>query len=124
MLKAYNLSTRLRIIADIIILTLIIIITQRWLINDNGTFVSDTQLVIIIGSLGLWFFSARTFGLYEDFREIPFSQEWIVFLKTQVLYALLVSFMFFSFFNQYPYSRSHILIHCSLIFVFSLYRNY
>ena len=96
MLKAYNLSTRLRIIADIIILTLIIVITQNWLINADGGLVSDTQLVIIIGSLGLWFFAARTFGLYEDFREIPFSQEWIVFLKTQVLYSLLVSFMFFA----------------------------
>jgi putative colanic acid biosynthesis UDP-glucose lipid carrier transferase len=118
MLKAYNLSTRLRIIADIIILTLILVITQNWLINVNGSFLSDTQLVIIFASLVLWFFAARTFGLYEDFREIPFSQEWIIFFKTQVLYSLLVSFMFFLFFNKYPYSRSHILIHCSLIFVF------
>src|SRR6478735_2880233 len=103
MRKAYNLSTQLRMIADMIILSLIIIFIQNRLIQDEVQFLSSTKLIIVFISVTIWFFSARTLGLYEDFREIPFSHEWIVFLKTLVLYSLLVSFIFFTFLNKYPF---------------------
>ncbi len=117
MQKSYNLTTRVKIISDFLILALIIIFIQHSLIDNGDSFFSNTQLVIVLVSLVAWFYPARSFGLYEDFREKPFSQEWIAFLKTLALYSLLVSFIFFQFLNKYPYSRSHIVFHCSLIFI-------
>ncbi|HLO80511.1 MAG TPA: undecaprenyl-phosphate glucose phosphotransferase [Chitinophagaceae bacterium] len=112
-----NLSTRVKIIADLVIIALIVALVQNWLIVNEGHFLTNSKLAIVLASLATWFFCARVFGLYEDFREIPFSQEWIVFCKTFVLYSLLISFVFFAFLIKHPFSRSHIVMHCSLMFV-------
>lgn len=117
MQKVYDLSTRIKIISDLLILALIISFIQNSLIDDAASFFSSTKLVIVFVSLVAWFYPARAMGLYEDFRDRPFSQEWIAFLKTLALYSLVISFIFFQFLNKYPYSRSHIVFHCSLIFI-------
>lgn len=116
MQKSYDLSTKIKIISDLLVLALIVFFIQNSLINDGGYLFSSTKLVIVFVSLLAWFYPARTLGLYEDFRNKPFAQEWIVFLKTLALYSLLISFIFFQFLNKYPYGRSHIVFHCGLVF--------
>ena len=117
MRNIYTPSARAKIIADLLLLALIILSIQDRLVLPDAKLFSSTNLLIIFFSLGCWFFSARSMGLYKDFRTIPFSFEWIVFLKALVLYSLLVSFIFFQFLKEYPFNRTHLVLHCALIFI-------
>jgi putative colanic acid biosysnthesis UDP-glucose lipid carrier transferase len=116
MQKVYHFSIRSKIIADLAVLASIILILQSIYFSDTQ-FLSSTNISILFFSLGIWLFSARTSGLYNDFREKPFSIEWIAFLKSLVLYGLLVSFLLLFFYKDHLYNRPLIVLHCSLIFV-------
>jgi putative colanic acid biosynthesis UDP-glucose lipid carrier transferase len=114
--RASKLSIRGKILADLLVLTLILVIVQSSLTEITSTF-SRTDLTILFICLSCWLFSGRMLGLYSDFRMKPFSIEWVVFLKSLVLYTLLVSFTFAQFFNQFHFSRQKLLLHGSLIFI-------
>jgi putative colanic acid biosynthesis UDP-glucose lipid carrier transferase len=101
-------------LADLTLLALIIVLVQDGL-NDESLF-SSAQLAFLFASLICWLLSARTLGLYGDFRMKPFSIEWVVFLKTLLLYTLVISFIIFQFLNKHPLNRHQLLLHCLLIF--------
>lgn len=109
-------SAKTKIIADLCVLALIILTLQN-IFFKSAQFLSSTNIFILFICLGIWIFSARTSGLYNDFREKPFSYEWIAFLKSLVLYGLLVSFLLLFFFKDHLYSRRLLVLHCSLIFI-------
>jgi putative colanic acid biosynthesis UDP-glucose lipid carrier transferase len=113
--RASNVLIRGKIFADLSLLTLINYIAQSNL-NDQGFF-SRSGLLLFFASLVCWMFSARAAGLYHDFRVKPFSQEWVAFIKSLILYTLLISFIFFHFLNQHFFGRPHMMLHCSLIFI-------
>lgn len=118
MQKVLNFGSRTRIIADLSLLTFILIATQSLYSIDGYNFVEGPNLSILFSCLVCWLLAAKSLGLYNDFRSKPFSSEWVVFLKTLVLYTLVVSFIFFLFFGNLPYIRYILSVHCALIFVF------
>ncbi|MEI6947313.1 undecaprenyl-phosphate glucose phosphotransferase [Paraflavisolibacter sp. H34] len=117
MRKLPLISVRARILCDLLALSLCILATQRFLFKDYGGLLANHNMLILMTGLGCWLFSARTSGLYNDFREKPFSFEWIVFLKAFVLYSLLITCILFLFFHEYLFSRRLVIFHCSLLFV-------
>ena len=118
MQKVLNFGSRTRIIADLAVLTFILIATQSLYSIDGYNFFEGPSLSILFSCLACWLLAARSLGLYNDFRSKPFSSEWVVFLKTLVLYTLVVSFIFFLFFGNLPYIRYILSVHCALVFVF------
>ncbi|HEY1115424.1 MAG TPA: undecaprenyl-phosphate glucose phosphotransferase [Chitinophagaceae bacterium] len=110
-------SIRIKAIADLLLLALIIICVESSLINNGNGFLFNFNLIILSTSLACWLVSARASGLYNDFRDKSFSIEWVVFLKSLVLHTLLTSFIFFQLFKQGPFNGQHLLLHSFLIFV-------
>lgn len=123
MQRVLNFGSRTRIISDLAILTFILIATQSFYSTEDYNFFEGSNLSILFNCLTCWFIAARSLGLYNDFRSKPFSYEWVVFFKTLVLYTLVVSFIFFLFFNNLPFIRNILTLHCVMIFVFAPFQK-
>ncbi|HEX2847744.1 MAG TPA: undecaprenyl-phosphate glucose phosphotransferase [Chitinophagaceae bacterium] len=117
MQRTYNSSTKVKIAADLVILTLITLFVQERIMPASLDMFSSARLLIIFLSLGGWFISARALGLYKDYRAISFSFEWIAFLKTLIIYSLLTSFLFSQVVKEHPYTLGQLTLQSTLIFV-------
>jgi putative colanic acid biosynthesis UDP-glucose lipid carrier transferase len=117
MQTSYRPSIRGKITADLLLVALIF-----FAVRGNIIFISDTysshNLALVLMLMITWFFSGRIMGLYQDFRIKPFSMEWISFLKTQIVFSLLVSFLLFFVLQNYPFSRTQLVTYFALLFVF------
>jgi putative colanic acid biosysnthesis UDP-glucose lipid carrier transferase len=116
MQRINNPSTRVKITSDLVFLGLIMLFIQNGFTQSTDVLSSD-KLLTIFFSMGCWFISARAMGLYKDFRAIPFSFEWTVFLKTLIIYGLLTTFIFSQVFKSQPFELSTLLYETSLIFL-------
>lgn len=116
MQRSNKFSIRLMIAADVAILALIILFIQSIYFDKSQTF-SVTNVIILFFSLGIWIYASRFAGLYADFRDKPFSYEWIAFLKALIFYGVLATCFLFLFFKDHPYNRRHLVLHCSLLFI-------
>ena len=116
MQRVLNFGSKPRTIADLILLFILLITVQRTYAADNYLFFDGAALGILLTSLSCWYISGRTLGLYSDYREKPFSTEWVAFLKTFITYSLVVSFIFFLFFKDYYNIRRILYMHCALVF--------
>jgi len=117
MQRVSSFSTRGKVLADLLMLTLIGIAVQSNLFNNKELSFSDTNLVVLLTSLTTWFISARAMDLYADFRLRPFSIEWIVFLKALVLYTLVGSFLSFQLIRYNPIGHWDLLLNSFLMFI-------
>lgn len=117
MQRAYNPSIRAKITADLLLLALIILSIQKFYQPSDLELFSSTNLLMGVCSLGCWFISARAIGLYKDFRAISFSYEWVVFLKTLIIYSLITSFVFTQVLKEYPFELIQLVLQSSLIFI-------
>jgi len=115
--SSYNPSIRAKILADLIVLALIILSVQGTFVLPDSNLLSSGNFLIISLSLACWFFSARSMGLYKDFRAVPFSFEWTVFLKTLIIYSLVTSFLFSQVIKEYPFNLNLLFLQSTLIFV-------
>lgn len=114
MQRTYLPSIQVKILADLLVLSLIFVFMQH---TSSGHLSYYTNVIIVITSIATWFFSARFVGLYKDYRTIPFSIEFTEFLKTLTLYSLLGSFITFILFKGIPFSRADLLFHCMLVLI-------
>lgn len=117
MQRAYNPSIRIKITADLLLLALIILSIQKFYQPSELQLFSSTNLLMGVCSLGCWFISARAIGLYKDFRAISFSYEWVVFLKTLIIYSLITSFVFTQVLKEYPFELFQLILQSSIIFI-------
>jgi putative colanic acid biosysnthesis UDP-glucose lipid carrier transferase len=116
MLRNSRLLNRGKMFADLALLGLIMTLIPGYLDETENPY-SGLHFVIVATALFCWLFSARTLGLYGDFRMKPFSVEWVVFLKSFVLYILLTSFIFSQLLNQHSFSRKQLLLQFFLMLV-------
>lgn len=114
--RAYNPSIRVKILVDLVTLLFIITVLKSEPLSF-ATFLSGNVFFSLSLNLGCWFFAARSAGLYKDFRAIPFSYEWVVFLKALILYTLVTSFLFSQVFKQISFEIGQLLFQCAAIFV-------
>lgn len=99
-----------KILADFCSIALIILLLQNWVYPS--VFLLTLSITFVC-----WFLSARTLGLYKDFRNRPFSIEATAFVKAMILYTLVMSFVTFQIFNQFPFSRRELFFHCAAMFL-------
>ncbi len=117
MQRVLNFGLRPRIITDLTLLSLLLITIQRYYAGGAYPFFESTTVGVLLTCLSCWYIAGRAFGLYIDYREKPFSTEWIAFLKTFIIYALVVSFIFFLFFKDHTFIRRILYMHCALVFL-------
>ena len=117
MQRVLNFGSRLRTIADLTLLSVLLILIQYYYSNAEYHFFDSKTIGIISSCLLCWYLTARSLGLYIDYREKPFSAEWVAFFKTFIVYSLVVSFIFFLFFKDHFYIRRILYVHCSILFV-------
>ncbi|MCF1715266.1 undecaprenyl-phosphate glucose phosphotransferase [Flavihumibacter sp. RY-1] len=114
--STYNPSTRLKISADLGFLSVIYFITHSYF-QPGIDVLSNTSWLALGLSLFSWFIAGRSMGLYKDFRAIVFSIEWTVFVKSLLLYSLIISFVLTLLVNGYPFRMMQLLTQVTLIFI-------
>ena len=87
MYKPSTFLTQSKIIADILVLTLVVLFVEQRHVSNS--LLTGSVLILLITSLVSWLFSASVLGLYNDFRRKPLSIESVVLLKAIILYILL-----------------------------------
>lgn len=110
-----TLFNRGKIVADILVLTALII-SRNTLLSADQQILSAPNLTVFFTCLCCWMISARLTGLYHDYTSTPISVEWVVFLKALVFYTLSISFVFFQFSAHFHFRTLQVLLHCTLIF--------
>lgn len=116
MQRLYNPSVKTKITADLLTLGVIILYIQERQLQTGYQLFSSLNLLMLGLSLGCWFVCARALGLYKDFRAIPLSFEWVIFLKTFIIYGLVTSFVFSQILKEYHFQLSSFLFQCALVF--------
>jgi putative colanic acid biosysnthesis UDP-glucose lipid carrier transferase len=115
MLRESAFLVRIKIIADVLLLTSIIIVTGVAEFQ-NGIFTPST-FTFVITNLLCWVFTARAFGLYSDLRMKPISIEWVMFLKAFGIFTLVKSFIFFQVLDNFSFGKYPFFLNSALIFV-------
>lgn len=111
-----TLSIRTKMTADLVMLLLIMFTAHLWQKNPES-FIAGDNLVTVFSGLTFWALSARMMGLYKDYRETPFSIEWVSFLKTLLLYAMISALAFMLFLKEYGFNRKEMVIQLTLLFL-------
>ncbi len=114
MLRESSLLVKIKVTADILLLTAILFATNIAEI-ETASFSPLTFTFIIINLIS-WILTARGFGLYSDLRMKPISIEWVMFLKSFGIFTLLTSFVFFQVLKTYPFGQYPFLLNSALIF--------
>jgi len=117
MQRVLNFGSKLRTITDLTLLSLLLVTVQYYYATGDYHFFDSTTFGVISTSLLCWYITARSTELYIDYREKPFSAEWVAFFKTFIIYSLVVSFIFFLFFKDYLFIRRILYVHCTAMFV-------
>lgn len=113
-----------RLFLDCCILTIAFSLTREYISGKGDIFFSRFNLLLLLASFFIWYFVATINHLYDDFRNILFSYEFIAFLKTTILHSAIVTFLFFYFFNNYPYPRTFILVYTAISFLLILLQKF
>ncbi|WP_290795063.1 undecaprenyl-phosphate glucose phosphotransferase [Flavihumibacter sp. UBA7668] len=104
-----------KIFFDLVFVSVILFLVRSNLFLDAGAF-SINNLFISLICMIAWFLVGRSMGLYEDYRNTQFAIEWIAFLKTILLYSLIVSCLFYFVLSQVAFGRAHLFIHFATLF--------
>jgi putative colanic acid biosynthesis UDP-glucose lipid carrier transferase len=115
MLRESSFLVRVKIAADIVFLTFIIITTGAAMFQNN--LFTPSTFTFVITNLICWIFTARAFGLYHDLRMKPISIEWVMFLKAFSIFTLLKSFIFFQVLDNFSFEKYPFFLNSLLIFV-------
>jgi putative colanic acid biosysnthesis UDP-glucose lipid carrier transferase len=84
--------------------------------NEAALFTSYTVTLSFITSV-CWLLIGASSGLYQDLRVRPFSYEWALFIRTLIIYTLIISFISFQFYKSQLYIRWTVGIQCLFIFL-------
>jgi len=114
MSQTLNTYIRGKIGADLIMLSCITLSFHKYF---YGEFFSLSSISMTFISMLIWLIVGALSGLFGDIRSSGISLEIVLFLKTFVLYACIVSLLSFQLTSKFPTMRWHMIQHCSLIFL-------
>ena len=115
--KLLTLSTRTKLTVDLLLLAGSIILIQYALNGTETAVFTRYSVSLSFIATVCWLLVGASSGLYQDFRVKPFSYEWVLFVKTLVIYTLIISFISFQFYKSQLYIRWIIGIHWLFIFL-------
>lgn len=114
MLRESSFLIRIKIVADILLITAIVLSTR--LPGFQPYSLSQPVFICVVVNLLCWLFTARAFGLYHDLRMKPISVEWIMFLKAFGIFTLIKSFVFFQLLNDFSFEKYPFFLNSLLLF--------
>jgi putative colanic acid biosysnthesis UDP-glucose lipid carrier transferase len=115
MLRESSFLIKIKVTADVLLLTAIVI-TTRFAEFQSSFFSQSISMVVAVNIL-CWLFVARAFGLYNDLRMKPISIEWVMFLKAFGIFTLVKSFIFFQLLSNFSFEKYPFFINSVLIFL-------
>lgn len=115
--KVLTLSTRTKLTVDLLLLAGSIILIQYVLNGSEAALFTRYTVSLSFIATVCWLLVGASSGLYQDFRVKPFSYEWVLFIKTLIIYTLIISFISFSFYKSQLYIRWIVGFHCVFIFL-------
>lgn len=110
------LSSKTKLTCDVLLLIASIPLFQEILYNHQPIS-RNASMALVLLSILTWVITGTFTGLYRDYRKTPFSFEWVVFIKTLLIYTLVISFISFQFFKTLLYIRWIIFFQCGFIFL-------
>lgn len=116
MKASHTINFLLRLLMDYLVLMLAFLCTYQYIFGWGEVFFSVPNLLLLAISIIAWPIIGMSVHLYEEFRTRSFSYEFIAILKTTLLHTCFFTFLFFYFFEYYPYPRTFTLIYALLIF--------
>lgn len=115
MLRESSFLIKIKVAADLLFLTAIIIATRFGEFEQD--FFSQSIFICVAVNLLCWLFTARAFGLYNDLRMKPISIEWVMFLKAFAIFTLIKSFIFFQVLDDFGFEKYPFFLNSFLIFM-------
>jgi Undecaprenyl-phosphate glucose phosphotransferase len=116
MYKSLTLSARTKLFVDLLLFAGSFFCIQQ-VLNGNGAIFTRYTVSLCFLATVSWLLVGVSSGLYQDFRTKPFSYEWVLFIKTLIIYTLVISFISFQFYKSQMYIRWIVGIHCAFIFL-------
>jgi putative colanic acid biosynthesis UDP-glucose lipid carrier transferase len=117
MYKSLTLSARTKLTVDLLLLAGSFFLIQRVLNGSEAAMFTRYTVSLCFLVTVSWLLVGASSGLYQDLRIKPFSYEWVLFIKTLVIYTLIISFISFQFYKSQLYIRWIIGIQCAFIFL-------
>lgn len=115
MLRESSFLIRIKVAADLILLSLIIALTR--FTDFQNHFFSRSIFVYFFVNIVCWLITARAFGLYNDLRMKPISVEWVMFVKAFSIFTLVKSFLFFQVLEDFSFQNYPFVLNSILIFI-------
>lgn len=112
-----SLNLFIRLLIDYAVLLCAFLGARQYIFMLGDVMMSGFNWVLLGISLLAWTITGFSLHLYEDFRTRSFSYEFIAILKTTLLHACFITFLFFYCFKFYPYPRTFALLYSGLLFV-------
>jgi putative colanic acid biosysnthesis UDP-glucose lipid carrier transferase len=114
MLRESSFLIKIKVVADVLLLTLIVVATRFPEFQIN--YFSPPIFIVFAVNVLCWLFTARAFGLYNDLRMKPISIEWVMFLKAFGIFTLVKSFIFFQLLHDFSFEKYPFFLNSLLIF--------
>lgn len=99
------------------VLIIAFLLTRLYIAQKGDVFFSKFNFLLLVTSLVVWHFVAKIYHLYDDFRARSFSYEFIAIIKSLLLNAVIITFIFFYFHKNYPYPRTFVILYTDLLFL-------
>jgi putative colanic acid biosysnthesis UDP-glucose lipid carrier transferase len=115
--KAFTISSRIKLTVDLLLLVSSILIIRYVLNNGKVAVFTEYSVSLSFIATASWLLVGVSYGLYQDFRVKPFSYEWVLFVKTLLIYTLIISFVSFQFYKTQLYVRWIVGLHATFIFL-------
>lgn len=116
-MNPYPISIRIKILADLVLILLAIYLQNRGILLNGDFFTSENLASIFLG-VASWLLIGAGLGLYKDLRDHTFAYEWMLFVKTLIIYLLVITFFNFQLLSKLHFNRTHLVIHASVLFIF------
>jgi putative colanic acid biosynthesis UDP-glucose lipid carrier transferase len=116
MFKESSIAVRTKLAADVILLISIVVSTR--FAEFQSYFFSYSIFLYTTINVLCWLAIGRAFGLYEDLSNKPFSMEWVMFLKTFIIFTLVKSFIFFQIIPDFSFKKYPFFLNSFYIFLF------
>jgi putative colanic acid biosynthesis UDP-glucose lipid carrier transferase len=117
MYKSFTLSARTKLTVDLLFFIGSFFLILRALNGNEAAIFTRYTVSLCFFATVTWLLVGASSGLYQEFRVKPFSFEWVLFIKTLVVYTLIISFISFQFYKELLYIRWILGLHCVFIFL-------
>jgi putative colanic acid biosynthesis UDP-glucose lipid carrier transferase len=108
----------IRLLLDFMSLGIAFLIVRFYIIGKSDLpLLSNAEIKLFFVSCLIWYFSAKTTDLYDDFRSRSFAYEIIPISKVIIIHSVLITVFVFYYYNADKFPRTFISLYTLLVLV-------